>query len=96
MYSVWKITNIDWVALEDTTEALENRNLTFLDVPEHVMGDDELPGELFVGAKEDYITWEIYEKTGRLPESYNYCPDEVENLKMFLTLLAEVTTKQQN
>lgn len=96
MYSVWKITNIEWTALEDTPTALENRNLTFLDAPKHVMSDDELPGELFVGAKEDYITWEIYEKTGRLPESYNYCPDEVENLKMFLTLFAEVIIKKQN
>ena len=93
MYSVWKITNIDWVALEDTITALENRNLTFLDAPDRVMGDDELPGELFIGAKEDYITWEIYEKTGRLPKSYDYCPDEVGNMKMFLTLFGEVFEK---
>ena len=92
MYSVWKITNIDWVALEDTTEALENRNLTFLDAPEHVMGDDELPGELSIGAKEDYIDWEIYEKTGRLPKSYKYWPDEDGNMKMFLTLFHEALT----
>lgn len=92
MYSVWKITNIDWVALEDTPAALEDRNLSFLDAPKHVMDDDELPGELSIGAKEDYITEEIYEKTGRLPKSYNYCPDEDENMKMFLTLFKEVLT----
>lgn len=92
MYSVWKITNIDWVALEDTPADLENRNLTFLDAPDHVMGDDELPGELSIGAKEDYITWEIYEKTGRLPKSYNYCPDHDGNMKMFLTLFGEALT----
>lgn len=90
MYSVWKITNIEWVAFEDTTAALENCNLSFLDAPNHVMSDDELPNELFIGAKEDYIDWEIYEKTGRLPKSYEYCPDEYENLKMFLTLFGEV------
>lgn len=93
MYGVWKITNIEWVANEDTITALENRNLSFLDAPNHVMSDDELPGELFVGAKEDYITWEIYEKTGRLPESYEYYPDEVGNMKMFLNLIGEVFTK---
>lgn len=93
MYSVWKITNIEWTALEDTATALENRNLSFLDTPTHVMGDDELPDELFIGAKEDYIDWEIYEKTGRLPKSYKYCPDEDGNWKMFLTLYGEVLTK---
>lgn len=41
MYSVWKITNIDWVALEDTPAALEDRNLSFLDEPKHVMDDDD-------------------------------------------------------
>ena len=92
MYSVWKITNIDWVALEDTPTALEDRNLTFLDAPDHVMGDDELPGELSIGAKEDYINWAIYEKTGRWPASYNYCPDEDGNMKMFLTLFREALT----
>lgn len=90
MYSLWKITNIDWVAFEDTSAALEDRNLSFLDTPKHVMGDDELPRELSIGAKEDYITWEIYEKTGRLPKSYDYCPDEDGNMKMFLTLFKEV------
>lgn len=93
MYSAWKITNIDWVALEDTTAFLENRNLSFLDVPDHVMGDDELPNELFIDSKEDYIDWEIYEKTGRLPKSYKYCPDEAGNMKMFLTLFGEVLSK---
>ena len=92
MYSLWKITDIDWVALEDTPSALATRNLTFLDAPEHVMGDDELPGELCIGAKEDYIDCEIYEKTGRLPKSYKYCPDEDGNWKMFLTLFEEVLT----
>lgn len=48
--------------------------------------------ELSIGAKEDYITWEIYEKTGRLPKSYNYCPDEDGNMKMFLTLFREALT----
>lgn len=96
MYGVWKITNIEWTALEDTPAALETRNLSFLDAPEHVMSDDELPGELFVGAKEDYIDWEIYEKTGRLPKSYEYCPDEAGNMKMFSTLFGEVLQKQQN
>lgn len=86
MYSVWKITNIEWIPFDETTTALKNRNLSFLDAPGHVMGDDELPGELFIGAKEDYIDWEIYEKTGRLPERYDYYPDEGRNLKMFLTL----------
>ena len=93
MYSVWKITNIEWIAFEDTTTVLENRNLSFLDAPNHAMSDDELPNELFIGAKEDYIDWEIYEKTGRLPKSYKYCPDEDGNLKMFLTLFGEVVTK---
>lgn len=93
MYSEWKITNIEWVAYEDTIAALENRNLTFLDAPNHVMSDDELPNELFIGAKEDYITWEIYEKTGRLPKSYDYCPDEVGNMKMFLTLFGKTSPK---
>lgn len=92
MYSVWKITNIEWTALEDTPAALEDRNLSFLDAPDHVMGDDELPGELSIGAKEDYINWAIYEKTGRWPKSYNYCPDEDGNMKMFLTLFKEVLT----
>ena len=93
MYSDWKITNIEWVAYEETIAALENRNLTFLDAPNHVMSDDELPNELFIGAKEDYITWEIYEKTGRLPESYEYCPDEDGNMKMFLTLFGKISSK---
>lgn len=93
MYGVWKITNIDWVALEDTITALENRNLSFLDAPNHVMSDDELSNELFISAKEDYIDWEIYEKTGRLPKSYEYCPDEVGNMKMFLTQFSEVLIK---
>lgn len=93
MYSVWKITNIEWFAFEETTTALENRNLTFLDAPNHIMSDDELPNELFIGAKEDYIDWEIYEKTGRLPNSYEYCPDEVGNMKMFLTQFGKVLTK---
>lgn len=93
MYSVWKITNIEWIPFEETITALENRNLSFLDAPNHVMSDDELPNELFIGAKEDYIHWEIYEKTGRLPESYEYCPDEVGNMKMFLTLFGEVLSK---
>ena len=53
------------------------------------MSDDELPNELFIGAKEDYIDWEIYEKTGRFPKSYKYCPDEDGNMKMFLTLFGE-------
>lgn len=96
MYSVWKITNIEWIAFEDTPTALEDRNLSFLDAPEHVMSDDELPGELSIGAKEDYITWEIYEKIGRLPKSYNYCPDEYGNMKMFLTLFGEVLSKGQD
>ncbi len=93
MYSVWKITNIEWISFEDTTMSLENRNLTFLDAPNHVMSDDELPNELFIGSKEDYIDWEIYEKTGRLPKSYECCPDEDGNLKMFLSLFGEVVTK---
>lgn len=93
MYSVWKITNVEWIPFEETTTAIENRGLSFLDAPEHAMGDDELPDELFVGAKEDYIVWEIYEKTGRLPESFDYCPDEDGNMKMFLTLFGEVMRK---
>ena len=96
MYSVWKITNIEWIALEDTPSTLENRNLSFLDAPSHVMGDDELPNELCIGAKEDYIDWEIYEKTGRLPKSYKCCPDEDGNLKMFSTLYGEVLTTNKN
>ena len=78
MYSEWKITNIKWVTLEDTTKALEERNLSFLNTPYHVMSDDELPDKMFIGAEEDYIDWKIYEKTGRLPKSYEYCPDEME------------------
>lgn len=93
MYSVWKITKIVWIPFEETTTALESRNLSFLDAPNHVMSDDELSNELFIGAKEDYIDWEIYEKTGRLPKSYEYCPDEVGNMKMFLNLFDEVLTK---
>ena len=93
MYSVWKITNIEWIPFEETATALEYRNLSFLDAPNHVMSDDELPNELFIGAKEDYMDWEIYEKTGRLPKSYEYCPDEDGNLKMFLTQFGEVLTK---
>ncbi|MBR4890808.1 MAG: hypothetical protein IKU15_05935 [Clostridia bacterium] len=93
MYGVWKISNIDWVALEDTITALENRNLSFLDAPNHVMSDNELSNELFISAKEDYIDWEIYEKTGRLPKSYEYCPDEVGNMKMFLTQFGKIFTK---
>ena len=89
MYSVWKITNIEWIDLKDTPSTLEKRNLSFLDAPNHVMSDDELPNELFIGAKEDYRDWEIYEKTGRLPKSYKYCPDEDGNWKMFLTLFGE-------
>lgn len=93
MYGVWKVTNIEWIPVEETTTALESRGLSFLDVPEHVMGDHELPGELFIGAKEDYIDWEIYEKTGRLPKNYEYYPDEGRNLKMFLNLFDEALRK---
>ena len=96
MYSVWKITNIEWIPFEETTTFLENRNLSFLDAPNHVMSDDELPNELFIGSKEDYINWEIYEKIGRWPKSYDYCPDEDGNLKMFLTQFGEVLTNLQN
>ena len=75
MYCKWNVKNIKWVAKDFTEEYLKKNNITYLYDPEIVLTDSEIPAEMDVTCKEDYIAWEMYDRTGRYPYEYDYRPD---------------------